>query len=79
MRFEIVIPTRTAEQLENQRVLKKSLVTRFIGPFSYKNLSDQGTFSTLSKPRYRLLVGLSPIYTLWQHGARECTLLNNIR
>jgi len=29
--------------------LKKPLVTRFIGPFSYKNLSGQGTFSTPSK------------------------------
>jgi hypothetical protein len=29
-------------------VLKKCLVTRFIGPFSYKNLSGQGTFSTPS-------------------------------
>jgi hypothetical protein len=28
------------------RVLKNSLVTRFIGPFSYENLSGQGTFST---------------------------------
>jgi hypothetical protein len=30
------------------RVLKKPLVTRFIDPFSYKNLSGQGTFSTPS-------------------------------
>jgi hypothetical protein len=30
------------------RVLKNSLVTRFIGQFSYENLSGQGTFSTLS-------------------------------
>jgi hypothetical protein len=29
-------------------VLKKSLVTRFIGPFSYENLIGQGTFSTPS-------------------------------
>jgi hypothetical protein len=29
-------------------VLKNSLVTRFIGPFSYENLSGQGTFSTPS-------------------------------
>jgi hypothetical protein len=33
------------------RVLKKSLVTLFIGPFSYKNMSGPGTFSTLSKVR----------------------------
>jgi hypothetical protein len=30
-------------------MLKNSLVTHFIGPFSYENLSGQGTFSTLSK------------------------------
>jgi hypothetical protein len=30
------------------RVLKNSLVTRFIGPFSYENLSGQGIFSTPS-------------------------------
>jgi hypothetical protein len=30
------------------RVLKNSLVTRFIGPFSYENLIGQGTFSTPS-------------------------------
>jgi hypothetical protein len=33
------------------RVLKNSLVTRFISPFSYENLSGQGTFSTLSTMR----------------------------
>jgi hypothetical protein len=32
----------------NLRELKNSLVTRFIGPFSYENLSGQGTFSTPS-------------------------------
>ena len=30
------------------RALKNSLVARFIDPFSYKNLTGQGTFSTLS-------------------------------
>jgi phosphopantothenoylcysteine synthetase/decarboxylase len=30
------------------RVLKNSLVTSFIGPFSYENLSGRGTFSTPS-------------------------------
>jgi hypothetical protein len=31
-----------------RRVLKNSLVTCFIGPFSYENLGGQGTFSTPS-------------------------------
>jgi hypothetical protein len=33
---------------QTTRVLKNSLVTCFIGPFSYENLSGQGTFSTPS-------------------------------
>jgi len=37
------------------RVVKNSLVTRFIGSFSQQNLSDPGTFSTLSRMRYALL------------------------
>jgi hypothetical protein len=46
-------------QLSAVRVLKNSLVTRFIDPFSYENLSGQGTFSTPSAvlaPGYRYQV-----------------------
>ena len=45
---EIIHLSEPFMQLEIMRVLKKSLVTRFIGPLSYKNISGPGTFSTLS-------------------------------
>jgi hypothetical protein len=53
------IKENTLSPVLSQRVLKKSLVTCFIGLFSCKNLSGQGTFSTLSS---QVLV---PVQNLW--------------
>jgi hypothetical protein len=44
---------RDTSRHSQERVLKNFLVTRFIGPFSYENLSGQGTFSTPSRKRWK--------------------------
>ncbi len=56
------------------RVLKKFLVTRFIDPFSYKNLSDQGTFSTLST----VLEGVGKVHKEY-YGLRRCRYVGWLR